>query len=107
MRAGKVFVNKVFAGILSEEGPSHYTFRYDEGYLSLDHSPAICLAMPKRAEEYESPYLFPFFSNMLSEGENRRFQSMLFHIDERDDFGILLETAAFDTPGAVTVIPIR
>ncbi len=31
---------------------------------------------------------------------------MLLHIDENDDFGILLATAQYDTIGAVTVKPI-
>ena len=33
-------------------------------------------------------------------------QSMLLHIDEKDDFGIMLATAQYDTIGAVTVKPI-
>lgn len=48
----------------------------------------------------------PFF-NMLSEGENRKLQSQLLHIDAADDFGILLATARYDTIGAVTVKPIE
>ena len=44
---------------------------------------------------------------MLSEGENRRIQSRLLHIDSSDDFGILLATAQNDTVGAITVKPIE
>jgi serine/threonine-protein kinase HipA len=62
--------------------------------------------MPLRNEAYESDYLFPFFFNMLSEGANRKLQSQLLHIDEYDDFGILLATAQTDTIGAVTIKPI-
>ena len=43
---------------------------------------------------------------MLSEGSNRQIQSMLLHIDENDDFGIMLATAQTDTIGAVTVKPM-
>ena len=50
--------------------------------------------------------LFPFFFNMLSEGDNRKLQSRMLHIDEDDDFGILLATAQYDTIGAVTVKPV-
>ena len=50
---------------------------------------------------------FPFFSNLLSEGENRKFQSAVLKIDENDDFGILLATANYDTIGCVTVKPIE
>jgi serine/threonine-protein kinase HipA len=62
--------------------------------------------MPIQNEEYRSDYLFPFFFNMLSEGANRKMQSQLLHIDENDDFGILLATAQTDTIGAVTIKPI-
>ena len=63
--------------------------------------------MPPREEEYRSKNLFPYFFNLLSEGENRVIQSSLHHIDKDDDFGILLSTAQFDTIGAVTVKPIN
>jgi serine/threonine-protein kinase HipA len=43
---------------------------------------------------------------MLSEGANRKLQSQLLHIDEHDDFGIMLATAQFDTIGAVTIKPL-
>ena len=51
-------------------------------------------------------YLFPYFFNMLSEGANRQVQSTLLHIDEKDDFGIMLATAQYDTIGAVTIKPL-
>lgn len=63
--------------------------------------------MPIRRQPYHSDYLFPYFFNMLSEGENRMIQSRLLHIDEKDDFGIMLATAQYDTIGAVTVKPIN
>ena len=44
---------------------------------------------------------------MLSEGENRKLQSQLLHIDADDDFSILLATAQYDTIGAVTIKPIE
>jgi len=47
-----------------------------------------------------------YFYNMLSEGSNRQMQSLLLHIDETDDFGIMLATAQCDTIGAVTVKPV-
>jgi serine/threonine-protein kinase HipA len=42
---------------------------------------------------------------MLSEGFNRALQSRLLHIDEKDYFGLLKETANYDTIGAVTLRP--
>ena len=103
MRKGKVFVNGVFAGILSEEPGKGYTFVYDQAYFNDPNCPAISLTMPKKTRKYESRHLFPFFANMLSEGSNRAVQAMLHHVDKDDDFGILLATAYIDTPGAVSV----
>ena len=107
MRKCKVYINGNLAGLLTEiDCPKGYQFKYDEQYLSNSSNPPVCLAMPLREEVYSSKYLFPYFFNMLSEGENRIIQSSLLHIDVNDDFGILLATAQYDTVGAVTVSPV-
>ena len=102
MRQCKVFVHDKEAGILQETDDRQYIFSYQNGYVGAP----VCVAMPVRAEPYRCSYLFPYFFNMLSEGANRQTQSMLLHIDENDDFGILLATAQEDTIGAVTIKPI-
>ena len=102
MRQCKVFVHDVEAGILQETDDHQYIFTYQDGYTGAP----VCIAMPVRTEPYRSDHLFPYFFNMLSEGANRQTQSMLLHIDENDDFGILLATAQEDTIGAVTIKPI-
>lgn len=102
MRQCKVFVHDQEAGFLRETEDG-YWFEYNKEY---DGDP-VCLAMPVRVEPYRSEHLFPYFFNMLSEGENRQIQSMMLHIDENDDFGILLATAQEDTLGAVTVKPMK
>jgi serine/threonine-protein kinase HipA len=43
---------------------------------------------------------------MLSEGVNRKLQSVQLKIDEDDHFGLLLATAQYDTIGAITVKPL-
>jgi serine/threonine-protein kinase HipA len=43
---------------------------------------------------------------MLSEGVNRKLQSVQLRLDEEDDFGLLSATAKYDTIGAITVKPI-
>ena len=103
MREGEVYVSGVFAGTLSELDGEGYVFTYDDVYLADRSNPAVSLTLPKKQKAFRSPYLFPFFANMLSEGSNRAVQSALHHIDADDDFGILLATAYLDTPGAVTV----
>lgn len=106
MRKCKVFINGIEAGILSEnDSPREYHFKYHKEYLE-SKQPAVSLSMPLQEEEYRSPILFPYFFNLLSEGENRAMQSSLHRIDKDDDFGILLATAQYDTVGAVTVAPI-
>lgn len=106
MRQCKVLINRKYAGVMTEtDNPREYVFKYDADYL-LKESEPVCIAMPLCAEEYRSPFLFPFFANLLSEGSNRELQANYLHIDKEDDFGILLETAQYDTVGIVTVMPI-
>lgn len=103
MRQCKVYVNGTEAGLLTEKNSGQYIFSYLDGYAGR----AVCLAMPVRSEAYISDHLFPFFFNMLSEGANRKMQSQLLHIEENDDFGILLATAQIDTIGSVTIKPMQ
>lgn len=106
MRACKVYIRGREAGLLEETDQQDYIFTYSPDYIANHKRLPVCLSMPVREEPYHSAYLFPYFFNMLSEGANRRLQSMLLHIDEQDHFGILLATAQTDTIGAVTVKPI-
>ena len=102
MRECKVYVHDAEAGLLQETDDREYVFTYHDEY----QGEPVCLAMPLRQKVYRSDHLFPYFFNMLSEGANRQVQSTLLHIDEKDDFGIMLATAQYDTIGAVTVKPI-
>lgn len=106
MRTLEIYRNGILAGLLTEENRNHYTFRYDDNYFMDDSKPAISLTLPKTQKEYNSEFLFPFFFNMLSEGVNRKLQSIQLKIDEEDNFGLLAATAQYDTIGAVTVKPI-
>ena len=107
MRQAEIYCNGTLAGILIEENRKRFVFRYDEKYFADNQKPAVSLTLPKTQEEYQSEFLFPFFSNMLSEGANRELQSQMLRIDEKDDFGILLATAQYDTIGAITVKPLN
>ncbi len=91
------------AGVLTEMAPGRgYTFIYDAAYLASDRPP-VSVTLPKRPEAYESDYLFPFFTNMLPEGANRRIICRSLQIDERDFFGLLSAMADQDFIGAVDV----
>lgn len=106
MRTLGIYRNGILAGLLIEENRKRYIFRYDDKYLMDENNPAISLTLPKTQKEYRSEFLFPFFFNMLSEGVNRKLQSVQLRIDEEDNFGLLAATAQHDTIGAVTVKPI-
>lgn len=102
----EIYRNGTLAGTLTEKNRQHFVFIYDDNYFNDANKPAISLTLPKTQKEYNSGFLFPFFFNMLSEGVNRKLQSTQLKIDERDNFGLLMATAQFDTIGAVTVNPI-
>ena len=99
----EIYRNGTLAGTLTEENRQHFVFRYDDNYFNDANKPAISLTMPKTQKEYNSEFLFPFFSNMIAEGENKKIQSRLLKIDERDQFGLLMSTATADTIGNITV----
>jgi serine/threonine-protein kinase HipA len=106
MRALEIYRNGILAGLLIEEDRQHYIFRYHDKYYLDQLNPAISLTLPKTQQEYTSKFLFPFFFNMLSEGVNRKLQSIQLKIDEEDHVGFLTATAQYDTIGAITVKPI-
>ncbi len=106
MRQAEIYRNGIMAGILTEESHKSYLFRYDDAYFNNTNCVSISLTMPKTQQEYRSEYLFPCFFNMLSEGVNRKLQSYQLHIDENDHFGLLINTAQYDTIGAITVRPL-
>jgi HipA-like protein len=105
MRAANVYRNGIMAGTLTEESRQHYIFRYDDAYFNSPEMPAVSLTLPKTQQQYSSLFLFPFFFNMISEGVNRKLQSIQLRIDENDHFGLLMATAQCDTIGAITVKP--
>lgn len=103
MRQLAVYYNDTKAGILTEQYPgSGYTFLYGEDYLNSE-MPPVSTALPKRNAVYHSEHLFPFFSNMLPEGANRRAICRSRRIDENDFFGLLEAMADKDFIGAVNV----
>ncbi|MDA1029170.1 MAG: HipA N-terminal domain-containing protein [Bacteroidetes bacterium] len=107
MRIAEIYRNGVLAGRLAEVKRHQFVFTYTEQYLADSSQPAVSLSLPKTQKEYRSEGLFPFFSNMLSEGANKKLQSKQLRIDEEDDFGLLMATAQVETIGAVTVKPIE
>jgi len=103
MQQGRVMNNSILAGIISKQNDGSYTFEYDDLYFADKEQPAISLTLPKHKKKYVSNRLFPFFFNLLSEGYNRRMQSIYLKLDEEDHFSFLLKTADRETIGAIRV----
>lgn len=107
MRELAVYFNDIEAGRLTEQFPGRgYSFQYKEEYLNSS-LPPISVTLPKQSMAYNSEYLFPFFSNMLPEGSNRRVICRSQKIDENDLFGLLVTMADKDFIGAVNVRRIK
>lgn len=106
MRSAAVYRNGEHVGQLTEQEANHFVFRYTDVWFADPSKPAISLTMPKTQIQFESDILFPFFFNLLSEGANRKLQSIQLKLDENDHFGYLLATGQADTIGAITVMPI-
>ena len=103
MRQLAVYFNDTKAGVLTERAPGGAsTFQYSEDYLNSS-LPPISVTLPKRNAAYNSEQLFPFFTNMLPEGANRRVICRSLRIDENDFFGLLEAMSGKDFIGAVNV----
>lgn len=103
MRQLVVYLNDTKAGILTELHPGMgYSFQYYESYLN-SAMPPFSATLPKQPDAYDSEHLFPFFSNMLPEGVNRRVICRSLKIDENDFFGLLEAMADRDFIGAVNI----
>jgi serine/threonine-protein kinase HipA len=101
MRQLEVYVNEVKAGMLTELNPGKgYSFAYNTEYAASDFPP-VSLSLPKRIEVYEAENLFPFFTNLLPEGANRKVICREKRIDDNDFFGMLMATVGTDMIGSV------
>jgi len=106
MTTGAVFYNDRLAGTL-KKAAKEYIFRYDDAYFQDGTTPAFSLTLSKARQEYHSKVLFPFCYGLLAEGDNKEIQRRLLKIDEDDDFTRLLQTASYDTIGAITIKPLE
>ena len=103
MRSIKVYNNDIFAGVLSELDNGTYSFRYEDGYFHDDSMPEISITLPKINQEFVSDSIFPFFTNMLPEGGNRKVICRQFKVDESDLFGMLMAMKGADFIGAINL----
>lgn len=107
MRQVDVYMDQTPAGVLTEMHPGrNYEFKYNAEYLTSS-LPSISLTLPKTREPYRADFLFPFFSNIIPEGGNRKVICRTGRIDEKDLFGILCRMADKEFIGAVSVKNFR
>lgn len=75
MRQCEIYLLGIRCGILTESDSREFSFVYDKAYILGDNPEPVSLTLPLQSDPHTSQYLFPAFSNMLSEGENRQVQS--------------------------------
>lgn len=102
-RFGNVFYADALAGCIEQRDDGRFCFTYRPEYLARPGARPVSLTLPLRAEPFESPVLFPFFSGLLAEGNLKELQCRLHRIDPDDDFTRLLKTTRHDVIGAVTI----
>ncbi len=107
MRKAKVLYKNEWAGTLAQHDNGSFVYSYEASWLNDSTKPQISLTLPKHKGPFRSENLFPFFYNMLPEGTNKQTVCYNLRIDEKDNFGILMATAKFDTIGAVRILKLE
>jgi HipA-like protein len=104
MRHARVLYKGEEAGILTQTDGGGFEFRYHDEWVLHPARPAISQTLPKTTTTYSSTHLFPFFYHLLPEGSNKKSICFHLHLDENDDFGLLMSVSANDAIGAVQVL---
>ncbi len=101
MRKGKVFIQDVYAGVISETDDG-YEFVYNADYLNRPDCVAASLTLPLSDQVYHSNTLFPFFDGLIPEGWLLNVVERNWKLDAKDRFGLIL-TSCRDCIGDVHV----
>lgn len=78
-------------------------FQYDEAYLATRQAP-LSVAMPLREEAWPDAVSFPFFENLLPEGNIRHLLAETLRTADNNFERLLLETGG-DVAGAISIQP--
>lgn len=103
MQRGNVYKNEQYIGFITKDERGVFRFVYDNHYISNPESLPISVHFPLQRTPFISEVLFPFFFNMLAEGNIKKYQCRKYNIDEEDHFTRLLKTASHDTIGDITI----
>ncbi len=105
MKQANVFLNKMLAGILTEDDFG-YEFRYDSDYLKSESAVAVSLTLPLTDKPYRDKVLFPFFDGLIPEGWLLDIAEQSWKISARDRFSLLLACCK-DCIGNISVVPTQ
>lgn len=105
MKQANVFLNKMLAGILTEDDFG-YEFRYDSDYLKSESAVAVSLTLPLTDKPYRDKVLFPFFDGLIPEGWLLDIAEQSWKISARDRFSLLLACCK-DCIGNISVVPVQ
>ena len=92
-RVAQVLMNQRFVGEL-ERHEQGFRFTYDPDYIADKTTFNLSASLKKQTSAFESPYLFPFFEGLLSEGWMRKIQEKNQKIDEKDPFTRLIKNGS-------------
>lgn len=101
-RKARIYYRDKLAGTLEETDEGGYKFIYDSTYVQNYKNLPISLTIPLQDGPFESKVLFPFFDGLIPEGWLLDLSLKNWKLDQRDRFGILLETCG-DCIGAISV----
>lgn len=79
-----------------------FSFSYQQNYLSAQ-GPPVSVSMPLRKEPYGDQYAFPFFENLLPEGQIRRLIAEKLQTSE-NNFQSLFKHLGEDVAGALRIL---
>jgi serine/threonine-protein kinase HipA len=97
-RSAEILFKDQLAGLLEETASGGTRFTYKKGFQT-----EIACSLPIARREHEWPQgVHPFFQHLGPEGWLRQQQAHVAHVEEQDDFGLLLRFGG-DCIGAVSV----
>lgn len=99
---GKVYIEKIFVGII-EQTDGVYSFTYDDQYLNSESPKPVSLTLPLRKESYKQKTMIPFFDGLIPEGWLLNIITTNWKINPRDRMSLLL-LACKDCIGNVSII---
>ena len=96
-----VYFNDAFVGKLNIDKTMRMSFIYDDVYME-QKGPSISLTIPSSIKQHEDNSVFPFFENLLPEGEIRSLIQGQNKIEE-GNFARFIELLGGDVAGALSI----